>query len=250
MRLKYRFLTIKHLCLFYLSSQSLLGNAQNIYAGGNGAGHSEGCYTQQYTVPNIYTGGAGQGTGIDCFKGLLSEFPLASNPILLNANQQQREILITWEKKAKDGNVTEYQVQKSVGLNHWETIGIVKNEANMLSFTFLDISPVPGLQYYRVKEVLGNRRFLLSNLATLFYNLNGARPVVYPNPCSTVICIDNPSSTSYDLEIFNAKGISILHEKNVKGIKHRIDIATFPAGIYLIWIWEAERSTGIKVLKK
>jgi hypothetical protein len=77
-------------------------------------------------------------------------------------------------------------------------------------------------------------------------NLNKKTISIFPNPASTDININAPSGESFQIEIRNSFGQTILKDQN----KNRIDISNLKNGLYLISVIQGQHGYTHKIMKQ
>ena len=113
-------------------------------------------------------------------------------------------------------NVGGFEIERSSDDKTFSMIGEVKiNALNpSANYNFIDKSPLPGANYYRLKKVLKNNQKMFSNSVLINMDLkinltgNDFTIQVYPNPSSSEIFVNlNLENTaSSDMSIFDVKG--------------------------------------------
>ncbi|NME71910.1 T9SS type A sorting domain-containing protein [Flammeovirga aprica] len=72
----------------------------------------------------------------------------------LEAYGEDEKVIVEWET-ASEHNASHFDIQRSSDRKHWETIGTVRaggNSQNVISYTFVDESPISNA-FYRLKQV-------------------------------------------------------------------------------------------------
>jgi hypothetical protein len=135
---------------------------------------------------------------------------------------------------ANEENVSHFEVERSTGNNEWVSIGQVpaRNIAGNQSYTFWDIQPANGWNYYRLKMVDIDRRFKYSKMIAV--RKNGPTLLVYPNPNKGqfVVQIDNAASRS-TLQLYDASGKLVHQQLLVQGI-NTINVQKLSGGVYIL----------------
>ncbi len=114
------------------------------------------------------------------------------------AKQKGSVALIDWSV-TNEVNNDYFAVEKSVDGLSFNSIGKVNthgNSASVNAYSFTDIKPLAGLNYYRLKQVDNDGRFAYSEIKTVRFN-NGRQLQVYPNPVGSFIKITLATGNSY-----------------------------------------------------
>jgi hypothetical protein len=147
------------------------------------------------------------------------------------ANAVNNTVKLNW-KTATELNNIGFEVQRSRELNSfiggWKTIGFVKGSGTSVSgreYSFKDINPIQGKQYYRIKQNDANGTFTIygpveaNNLSNIILSLEQN----YPNPFnpSTMIKYTLPAAGIVTIKIYNVLGsevATLLNEYKEGGI--------------------------------
>jgi Secretion system C-terminal sorting domain len=131
---------------------------------------------------------------------------------------------------ANETDNTLYSIERSADGINFEIIGIKKTVTSTGNAThlFIDTKPLPGKNYYRVKQT-ENNKFYFSATVGIINNDN--QFVIYPNPVGKIIFYFTPATPIKNLQIFNDKGQLV---KTVLPGQNSIDVERLPKGMYLL----------------
>ena len=165
--------------------------------------------------------------------------PATTLPVVLkqfSATPKAGKTLLTWSATSEI-NTAQYAIERSQG-NDFEKIGTVLADPSTSGYSFTDVSPQRGTNYYRLRMVDKNGTFSFSPIKTVkFSSLNQLQ--LYPNPASTTITIHLQSAGggTEKLEVFNATGVLVqtsLISLNPGINRITINISTLPKNVYHI----------------
>jgi hypothetical protein len=152
-------------------------------------------------------------------------------------------------------NVTEYNnksfiVQHSINGADWEDISIIpsKNSAEtMTDYTFTHINKLNGKQFYRLKDFdIDTKSITTSPIRSLVLS-NRQTLLVWPNPATNYIAIQNDNSGSYtQASIYDLTG-KLLIRQNLSPNINQVTVSALSAGIYLVRI---ENELGLAQTQK
>lgn len=152
-------------------------------------------------------------------------------------------------------NVTEYNnksfiVQHSINGADWEDISIIpsKNSTEtMTDYTFTHINKLNGKQFYRLKDFdIDTKSITTSPIRTLVLS-NRQTLLVWPNPATNYIAIQNDNSGSYtQASIYDLAGKLLIRQKLSPNI-NQVTVSALSAGIYLVRI---ENELGLAQTQK
>ncbi|MDX1940604.1 MAG: hypothetical protein SFU99_08630 [Saprospiraceae bacterium] len=152
----------------------------------------------------------------------------------------KNNILLNWQTATELDN--DYiEVQRSKDGKRFETIGTVEGfgTTNMpRNYTFLDENPLPGVNYYRLKQVDFDGMFEYHPIiAVLFKEEKTQDLLVYPTIVHDRInlVLNEETDTSSEFMILDQIGRILLRTPLPPGLQqHTIDLQHLPAGQYFI----------------
>ena len=106
------------------------------------------------------------------------------------------------------------------------------NSSKEAHYSILDEIPMPGMNYYRIKQVDIDALFSYSNIAAIDNSKGDSQIQIYPNPASSELIIFNTKDEK-EVKFFNYQGALIRKVNLVEG-SNRIDIDDFQKGIYFV----------------
>ncbi len=74
--------------------------------------------------------------------------------------------------------------------------------------------------------------------------------LIYPNPTEGRLYINNPSSDSFDFEIYTINGRMVRSQQNNTGSNVEVDLSDFVKGMYFVNVRTAEISETHKLIVK
>ena len=235
-------------------------SVNNIFGGGTGDGWDKTAFTQ--SVNNIFIGGSGDGwdktafaqSGNTIFLGGNGEGwsgayrPLGPLPVtLLYFTAKKNTVssaILNW-KTSQEINSATFDVERSNDAVRFTKIGTVAaagNSSLSLAYNFTDNNPAKGMNYYRLKQIDVDARFVYSPARVVrFDGLNAATVKYYPNPTNGILNIEISSINVNEatvINITNAVGIIVNQYRiaAISGNKIQIDLSRYAKGIYFIQI--------------
>jgi hypothetical protein len=146
-----------------------------------------------------------------------------------------QSVLLSWEIEEEKDNQF-FDVQRSFDGVNWEVIGTITSANTPNIYTFKDINPMGGQNYYRLKITDINNELSYSNISTIYYSQDLGYSV-YPNPNQGVFNIDfkEIKGASYTVEVFDAVG-RVVHKEALNRHKNTLNLQEQVAGIYTLKI--------------
>lgn len=144
------------------------------------------------------------------------------------------EVNLTWETNSEVNNQG-FEIQYSKDSRQWEAIGFVVGQGNsneVQEYSYEHEDPKSGINYYRLKQIDFNSKFLFSEVRSIDVKAQDKTPTIFPNPtvdCIQLIGIDSESN----YWISNASGENI-HQGLITN--DQICLTKLVPGFYLIRI--------------
>lgn len=171
-----------------------------------------------------------------------SASPLPIELLSFDAIRNGTKVDVSW-KTVSEKNNDYFSVERSKDAVNFETIAMVKGSSNsnsLLEYLEVDFEPLPGISYYRLKQIDHNGKFTFSKIVSVNYHFENAGINVFPNPST--------GDFTVSLEGFDKKEIVVL-VKDIQGKEYfsKIIIAqqnneliavdlegVLPSGVYLV----------------
>ena len=177
------------------------------------------------------------------------QYPTSLPVQLLSFIAQKAESAVVLNWKVAAGSIqNNFVVERSANGTNWQTIGNVKANTNQQLYSFTDVLPSTGANYYRLMQVAGNGKKEYSMIHLINFG-SSAIIAAYPNPVTNQL---------------NITGLSIQDRVALKDISGRtlmtitasatteqLKMSQLAAGTYLLQITGKVGNTStIKVFKK
>ena len=188
---------------------------------------------------NIFLGGVGDGWA----SAYRPTGPLPVNFLYFNVRKQGKNVaLLNW-KTAQEINASHYDVERSTDAVKYNFIGKVTatgNTSTESNYSFTDNAPAKGFNYYRLKQVDRDGRFIYTASRVLnFDDMDAGQVKYYPNPTSGLLNIEITDAMKPELKwitVSNTAGIVLDHVKIQPGnsLLIQLNFSKYPKGIYFI----------------
>jgi hypothetical protein len=166
----------------------------------------------------------------------------------IKAIPKNEDIEIDWGI-AEDKDIREYEIERSADGAHFDSAGKVaaKGSNTLENYNWLDVNPLPGNNYYRVRAILADGKFLLSKVVLAKMNSGRSGIRIFPNPIENsqinvhvdyiekgifTLLVYNPDGKQIIRRIFSHPGGSFTQLINLDKI--------LPAGMYFLEIRNAK----------
>ncbi len=149
---------------------------------------------------------------------------------------------------ASELNSSYFGIERGGGLS-FAGIGRVNSKGSssqLQQYTFTDLQPMQGDNYYRLKMVDKDGKVAYSNTVHFVF---GTAPYLqaYPNPAKGSVSVNGLSSPA-SLLLIDASG-KVLRRAAATGGSHAFNIQSLAAGIYFIQVKQDNKTTVLKFVK-
>jgi hypothetical protein len=185
--------------------------------------------------------------------------PLPSNISSFTAQaQNNKQVLVKWTT-AYEQNLSTFEVERSLDNKNFQVVGKVKafgNSTTNRNYNFLDMKPLLGTSYYRLRQIDQNTNQQLTESRSVeIQGVLNEKLKLYPNPVTETITweVTTSQKTQAKFEIKSIKGETILSkdlEMNVGQNKFNFDVKSLKSGVYVIEILYQSEKIVKKIIKK
>ncbi|MEJ0101650.1 MAG: T9SS type A sorting domain-containing protein [Bacteroidota bacterium] len=158
------------------------------------------------------------------------------------AKKDGSKVDLTWTTSSEQNN-RGFEVQRSNNGSAYTTIGFVNSVGNTtteVKYQFTDPSPLPGKNYYRLKQIDIANRATLSAIRILDMSKELQDLQVYPNPSHNFITIMNIKAGNL-LYVFDGQGRSVL-TKRATNSQESIPVDKLSSGVYILQVADGDGS--------
>ncbi len=148
-------------------------------------------------------------------------------------------------------NSSHYVIQRSVNAQEWEELMRVDGRgatSTTTHYRVLDESPLPGVSYYRLKQVDWNGDCEYSGIVSVKWGSNGGTVSVYPNPVKTHFTLQSEFYRIVDVELYDVLGQLI--ERFCELENGTIDVSFLSPGVYFLQLNSLSEKVVVKFVKE
>lgn len=204
-------------------------------------GNSNGCMT--YTPP--------PGTTIYNINGQTCTYVngiLPVNFLTFNVKSDNRQARLDFST-ASETNNDYFTVQRSGDALHFENIATIDgagNSSTEIQYSFTDISPLGGTNYYRIKQTDFDGKFSYSDVRSVS-KVTAEKSQLNTFITDNILVINTPLE-NYDVTIFNSWGAEV---KRYTGMQKNstFDVHDLRSGVHIIHISYPSRAETFRVVK-
>lgn len=156
---------------------------------------------------NVVTDDPKTVAALDSTKTLLNAFPLPVTVSELKAQQKNGGIELSWKVSA-ELNLQDYGVEKSSDGISFVQIGNT-NATGRTTYSYPDLQPLSGNNFYRLKLNDRDGRFRYSNVVKINISNKGESISIYPNPVYNKtfnLQLNNMAKGKYEMTIYSNSG--------------------------------------------
>ncbi len=198
--------------------------------------------------PNVVWGGPGTGNQPPIYGPWILSYPFIGAGVLtvqfdyFRAEQKQPyTVRLEWATLIEN-NSSSFIIERSANQKTWSEIGTLAARGNSNSrsiYSHLDLEPVNGYNYYRLKQVDNGGQVTYSEIVR-FNNQVRKNLSVFPNPIGNVAQVYSKESfkAGQTIHVIDAKGARIKIITPTGGNRLQIDLSGYSAGLYLIQLIE------------
>lgn len=176
----------------------------------------------------------------------LNPLPVHFTSITADANLKG-EVSIKWDV-VQQINTDQYFIQRSTDGLHWSNIGTVQSNKveDLVEYSYLDVHPAAGTNFYRVKEVDIDGTYYYSSIKKAQVELDNFH--IWPNPANDFVNIDNNTTGMVNCRILSSTGQYV---KNIQlhGGTNTVDVKTLVPGTY-VFVMQTNSNQYKKIVVK
>jgi hypothetical protein len=128
-----------------------------------------------------------------------------------------------------------FTIERSIDGAEFDAIGEIKgagNSSSELTYEFIDENPLPGINYYRVKQTDFDGKYSYTEIKSVRHHVG--KITISPLRTNGRLQITS-TQDNYDVALYNAAGQEVFRKNTLNG-DQTIDIESLEAGIYFVKI--------------
>ncbi len=155
-----------------------------------------------------------------------------------NAYAQNDKVVLDWTTATEQNN-SGFVVERSADSKAWTKIGFVNsratggNSTTVLAYQHLDLQPLKGTGYYRLKQTDFDGRYVYSNIRQVWIGKESAIRIL-PNPAKDFVVVNGLDGTEM-IHVLDATGRKV-KEIRATGQEATLELTGLPQGLYHIQI--------------
>lgn len=164
--------------------------------------------------------------------------PLPVELASFNVKAVSEKVFLSW-RTASELNNQGFDIERSSNGKNWQTLGFVPGHGTTQEeqfYSFKDEHPLPGSNYYRLRQVDLDGKFEYSDIRSVMLRGSTDGLEIYPNPVSSgqlnVNFAEEPQGAA-TLRIFDASG-KLLYQEQLTNQLNQAYYGNLSGGIYFI----------------
>ncbi len=151
---------------------------------------------------------------------------------------------------ASELNNEGFEVQRSPDGRNWSVLDFIDGHGTIFTqqnYTYADYRPIPGINYYRLRQIDFDGQYELTKVVVIDWAANGKEALlVFPNPVTANVVslrFPAPRQAAWEIRLINALGETV-RKRRLEGIAPSMlewDITGVPPGTY--WLQASNGST-------
>lgn len=172
--------------------------------------------------------------------------------IAFDAINRNKDVLLKWQT-SNEINVLKFEVERSKEANSFISIRSLpaNNTTGNHQYQSVDIFPLSGISFYRLKMIDIDGSFVYSNVITVNRTEVAKGFTLYPNPVTTYTNLYFNNTTSpKTIQLFDANGKLIQQIQIPRGQQiFKLNTADLASGLYSLQLMEDGKLYSIKLIK-
>ncbi len=171
--------------------------------------------------------------------------PLPVRLVNFTADKNASSVQVKWTTSSEQNNAG-YEILRSGNGTDFTSIGFVEGKGSTnetSSYAFVDNTPLPGLNHYRLKQKDFSGEVSYSHIKTVDFSKSAQEIKLFPNPARSVITVTQLKAGDR-LSIFNNQG-ALISRKNVANAQETISIESLPQGVYLLQVMDSKNQSKV-----
>ena len=167
--------------------------------------------------------------------------------------QSNNDVALAWQVSSQIDNKG-YYVEHSIDGSNWDDLGYVQSAATSKSsenYSYTDINPVSGSNYYRIKQVDIDGNASYSEIKMISLTIKNSQLSIWPNPAKDIVNVkyDGNGSDARAI-VFDQMGrmvsSTVLHSGS-----NSVNVSNLSTGNYIVHVQSADGTVfNGKLIKK
>lgn len=180
--------------------------------------------------------------------------PLVPLPLTLTSFtgrlQDNGQALLQWQVSGSGGSAPSGTFELQYATSDTSNFNTVLNtqpvNPAISGYSYLQVSPVPGVNYYRLKLIAPDGSFTYSQIVTINVSRSGAAGStglsIYPNPARSSVVMMLPPLGNAVIEVYNSGG-GLMQRLSTTSAVNTLTVAGWAVGLYTVRVVQGGMAT-------
>lgn len=175
---------------------------------------------------------------------------LAINLTNIEATNKGKVNEVNWSTAQEDAG-DYFELERSADAATFNHIANIKAKGNNSRYTYIDESPLAGINYYRLRMVSPNGQITYSKTVIAFVKGGGTTVSVYPNPTKSILYVNGLNGTT-TYRIVDITGRQLINGKVIAttGNTFSINTAALVPGTYILQYQDEIENKAVRFVKQ
>ncbi|WP_461490280.1 T9SS type A sorting domain-containing protein [Pontibacter sp. HJ8] len=153
------------------------------------------------------------------------------------AKAVNKAVELAWTTASEQNN-SHFEIERSTNSISFEQAGIAKGQGTtslLSNYTFTDKQPIPGISYYRLKQVDEDGTHSYSKIVAVRAEASGTELVAYPTITTKDLRIELPQQqANFQVSVYDKFGSRILQLRLASDQIHTLQVSHLRQGSYVL----------------
>ncbi|MBS1651871.1 MAG: T9SS type A sorting domain-containing protein [Bacteroidetes bacterium] len=177
--------------------------------------------------------------------------PLPITLLSFSASPLNSQVNVTWQT-ATERNNAYFAVERSTDAVNFTQVATVNAYGNgnaqyEQSYSTIDVQPLKGISYYRLKQFDKTGNFTYSNIQAVNFS-SDLKISLYPNPSTGILNIQaNEMYNNAIVRVFSSNGSEVLPATKLSSFNGKLDLSNFEPGIFQVIVENNGKTSVFKI---
>lgn len=160
------------------------------------------------------------------------------------------QVVLNWSTSTEVNN-KEFKLSRSANGTDFTlltTVNGVGNSTTLQNYSYTDKQPILGNSYYKLTQLDNDNIVKLERIIPVNYSVSGSEVVVYPNPVTETLSVQNSTSRYTKATLSDLSG-KIVGSYNLTSDVTSINVSKLANGIYMLNLTGNNTNTVKKIIK-
>ena len=209
-------------------------------------------YAMKLSGQRIYVGGTANSSTVFALAAYQTGSALPLNLLSFSGKKLNSAIQLNWVTE-NEINTSHFEIERSTNAIAFTKTGIVAafNSSGRNEYTFTDMQPLNGINYYRFKQTDKDGRFTYSAIIKIVNDASQLQFTLSPNPANNFINIIYPSTKEIvNISIYNMQGRLINQQSKKNEMPIKVDVKQLEPGTYFMYVFDGGNIQKGKFVKQ